>query len=295
MPNPLTALRRAGFSLGLLLGLTMTGASAQDLHPFADPSRLVVIGGSLTEIVYALGEEDKLVARDSTAVYPEAALSLPDVGYMRALAPEGVLSVDPTALLVLEGSGPPQALEVLSEAGVEYQTIADEHSHQGILAKVRAVGQVLGVPAKAEALATELDAALTAVEQQTASVPERRRVLFVLSAQDGKLMVSGTGTAANGAIALAGAVNAVTEFEGYKPLTDEAIIAAAPDAVLMMDNAGGHSLTPEELFGHPGLAATPAGQTHTLIHMDGAYLLGFGPRTAAAVAELAKSLYGAPQ
>src|SRR3954462_7652127 len=92
--------------------------SAQELRPFADTTRLVSIGGSLTEIIYALGEEKRLVARDQTATYPEAALALPDVGYMRALAPEGVLSVTPTALLVIESSGPPEALDVLSHAGV---------------------------------------------------------------------------------------------------------------------------------------------------------------------------------
>src|SRR5690606_22723330 len=77
--------------------------SAEELHKFSDTSRLVSIGGSLTEIVYELGVEGLLVARDQTALYPAAARELPDVGYARALAPEGVLSVNPTALLVLEG------------------------------------------------------------------------------------------------------------------------------------------------------------------------------------------------
>ncbi|MFK4811278.1 hemin ABC transporter substrate-binding protein [Devosia sp. ZW T5_3] len=277
---------------GAIVALASLPAAAQELHPFADSSRLVSIGGSLTEIIYALGEEGKLIARDQTATYPEAAAALPDVGYMRQLAPEGVLSVSPSALLVIEGSGPPEALEVLSHAGVEYQTVPESFSHDGILTKVRAVGQALGVPDKAEALASELDTALKAVEQRTADITTRKRVLFVLSAEGGKIQASGTGTAADGIIALAGAVNAIDEYSGYKALTEEAIIEAAPDVILMMDRGGDHSASNADLIGNPAIALTEAGRNHAIIRLDGAYLLGFGPRTAEAVSDLVDALYG---
>ncbi len=277
---------------GAIVALASLPANAQELHPFADSSRLVSIGGSLTEIIYALGEEGKLIARDQTATYPEAAAALPDVGYMRQLAPEGVLSVSPSALLVIEGSGPPEALEVLSHAGVEYQTVPESFSHDGILVKVRAVGQALGVPDKAEALASELDTALKAVEQRTADITTRKRVLFVLSAEGGKIQASGTGTAADGIIALAGAVNAIDEYSGYKALTEEAIIEAAPDVILMMDRGGDHSASNADLIGNPAIALTEAGRNHAIIRLDGAYLLGFGPRTAEAVSDLVDALYG---
>jgi iron complex transport system substrate-binding protein len=275
-----------------LLGTLALPASGQELHAFADSSRLVSIGGSLTEIIYALGEEEKLVARDQTALYPEAATKLPDVGYMRALAPEGVLSVDPTALLVIEGSGPPEALDVLSHAGVEYQTVPEGYSHEGILVKIRAVGQALGVEEQAESLAAEIDKALKAAEARTADITARKRVLFVLSTEGGKIQASGTDTAANGIIALAGAVNAVEDYSGYKALTEEAIIAAAPDVILMMDRGGDHAATDAELINHPAIALTEAGKNHAIIRLEGSYLLGFGPRTASAVGELIDALYG---
>ena len=275
-----------------LLGALALPASGQELHAFADSSRLVSIGGSLTEIIYGLGEEEKLVARDQTALYPEAASKLPDVGYMRALAPEGVLSVEPTALLVIEGSGPPEALDVLSHAGVEYQTVPEGYSHEGILLKVRAVGQALGVEEQAESLAAEIDKALKAAEARTADITERKRVLFVLSTEGGKIQASGTDTAANGIIALAGAVNAVEDYSGYKALTEEAIIAAAPDVILMMDRGGDHAATDVELINHPAIPLTEAGKNHAIIRLEGSYLLGFGPRTASAVGELIDALYG---
>jgi iron complex transport system substrate-binding protein len=284
--------RLAGAAL-LALTIGVSSATAQDLHAFADTSRVVSIGGSLTEIIFALGEEAKLVARDQTAVYPEAAMALPDVGYMRQLAPEGVLSVSPSALLVIEGSGPPEALEVLSTAGVEYQTVPEGYSADGVLGKIRAVGQALDAEEKAEALATEVKQQFADLAARTATITEPKRVLFVLSTQGGKIQASGTDTAAAGIIALAGATNAIDEYSGYKALTEEAIIDAAPDAIVMMDRGGDHAATDADLLANPAIALTPAGKTATIYRLDGAYLLGFGPRTAAAAGELADLLYGA--
>ena len=275
----------------LLVGGAGGVAMAQAITPFADNSRLVSIGGSLTEIIYALGEESHLVARDTTATYPEAATKLPNVGYMRALSAEGVLAVNPSAILVVHGSGPAEALAVLSKAGVPYVEVPDSFSGQAIVDKVLAVGTALGVDAKAKALADTLQSELAEVTATTAKVATPKRVLFVLSVQDGKLMASGIGTAANGIISLAGAVNAVGDYPGYKLLNDEAIIAAKPDVVLMMDNAGDGSATSAEVLANPGIAQTPAGANKAVIHMDGSYLLGFGPRTPAAVLDLVHQLY----
>lgn len=283
--------RKSLFAAAILAG-SLTAAVAQEVKPFADTSRLVSIGGSLTEIIYALGEEGRLVARDQTAVYPEAALKLPDVGYMRQLAPEGVLSVNPTALLIIEGSGPKETLDVLTKGSVEIVTVPEGFSHEGILEKVRVVGKALGVDAKAEELATKLDAELKSAEAITANVPERKRVLFILSMQEGKVMASGSDTAADGIIKLAGGVNAVEGYSGYKALTDEAIVTAKPDVILMMSREGGHVVTDEALFAQAGIAMTPAAASKAVVRVDGAYALGFGPRTASAIVDLATALYG---
>lgn len=267
-------------------------AAQDDTEPFADSSRLVAIGGSLTEIVYALGEEDRLVARDSTSVYPPVATKLPDIGYMRALSPEGVLSVDPSAILALEGSGPPETITVLEKASVPMVIVPESYDRKGILRKIAIVGAALGVEDKAEKLAVRIDADITAAEKRTTGIHAPRRVLFILSMQGGRILGSGGGTAADGIIRMAGGVNAITGFDGYKQLTDEAVIEARPDVVLMMDRAGAHAASVDELFSHPALAATPAAENKALIRMDGAYLLGFGPRTADAIRDLAAALYG---
>ena len=101
-----------------------------------------------------------------------------------------------------------------------------------------------------------------ALDALTATITAPKKVLFVLSMAGGKVQVAGTDTAANGVITMAGAVNAVTDYAGYKALTDEAIITAAPDVILMMDRGGGRRPCGggRELFGHPAIGLTPAGQ-----------------------------------
>ncbi|WP_378950521.1 hemin ABC transporter substrate-binding protein [Mesorhizobium sp. ANAO-SY3R2] len=286
--------RATALSLAVVLSSAPAGFAEGGETQFQDQSRIASVGGSITEIVYALGEEGKLVARDSTSVFPEAALSLPDVGYMRALSPEGVLSVNPSGILALEGSGPKEAIDVLKKASVPFVTVPDGFSHKGILDKIHIVGKALGADAKADALATEVDKQLTDAEALTSAIPpaERKRVLFILSLQGGKILAAGSDTAANGIIALAGGINAVEGYSGYKQLTDEAAITARPDVILMMDREGGLAIDDADLYAHPAIAPTPAAQAKRVIRMDGAYLLGFGPRTAAAVKELASAFYG---
>jgi len=288
------SLMRSGALFGLLSAAVLFSAPVQanEVAVLKDTSRVASIGGAITEIIYALGEEKKLVARDSTSVYPDAAFLLPDVGYMRALSPEGVLAVNPTGILALQGSGPKDAVEVLKKASVPYVEIKESWDHAGIVERIRAVGRAIGAEAKAETLAADTDKKLKHAEQLTAGIKERKRILFILSLQGGKILASGANTAANGIIELAGAVNAVEGFEGYKQLSDEAAITAKPDVILMMTRQGSHDAAEADLFAHPALAATPAAQNKQLVKMDGAYLLGYGPRTANAIRDLAVRLYG---
>jgi iron complex transport system substrate-binding protein len=292
MPRP-SVVSRALVAALVLSALAAAGGHAEEgQEVFADSSRIAAIGGSVTEIVYALGEEKKLVARDSTSMYPEAALKLPDVGYMRQLSPEGVLSVSPSGILALEGSGPREAVDVLRKASVPLISVPESFDRAGILEKIRVVGRALGADAKAATLAASVDAELQAAERLTAKIPQRKRVLFILSLQGGKILASGTGTAADGIIRLAGAVNAIDGYSGYKQLTDESAVTARPDVILMMDRGGDHSLSGDVVLAHPAISPTPAGQSKSLIRMDAGYLLGFGPRTASTIRDLATALYG---
>nr|WP_083096064.1 ABC transporter substrate-binding protein [Pseudophaeobacter leonis] len=273
--------------------MALFAASSASVAWADTPSRIVSIGGSVTEVVYALKQEARLVARDTTSTYPHAANALPNVGYARALSPEGVLSVDPDLILATQGSGPPETLEVLKQANVTYVEVPEIYTAQGVLTKIATVATALGQQQAGETLAAqvsaELDAALALATEVAGDSP--KRVLFVLSTQGGRITVSGKDTAADGIIAMAGAQNAITAFSGYKQMTDEAIAAAAPDIILAMDRGGDHGLTKETLLTMPALMLTPAAQNGHLVRMTGLRLLGFGPRTATAVKELSQAFH----
>lgn len=104
-------------------------------------------------------------------------------------------------------------------------------------------------------------------------------------------MAGGADTSADAAIRLAGGVNAATGFSGFKTMVDEAVIAAAPDVVVVMDRGGDHAVTPDALFALPAFQSTPAARDRALIPMDGLYLIGFGPRAPMAARDLAAALY----
>ncbi|MEO9576464.1 MAG: ABC transporter substrate-binding protein [Tateyamaria sp.] len=255
---------------------------------------VIAIGGDVTEIVYALGQGHRLLARDATSTYPAEARSLPDVGYMRRLSAEGVLSFAPSLIVSAEGAGPPEVIDILRAADVQFAEVPEGYDIDAIVQKVKSVGAALDVPDKAETLARDTRTAMDAVLARTAqSNPSPKRVMFILSTQGGRILASGTGTGADGIIGMAGGINAISEFEGYKPLSDEAVSAAAPDIILMMDRSGDHAATDDELFGLPALSVTPAAQNRDVVRMDGLFLLGFGPRTADAVAALNRALYPA--
>lgn len=255
-------------------------------------NRIVTIGGDITEIVYALGAGGRIIARDTTSSYPPEANAKPDVGYMRALSAEGVLSVKPDLIIAIEGSGPKDAITLLEAASVPIVIVPERRSGDSIIAKVRLIADILGETEKGNQIADTLTTKFKALETAVAKIPEnqRKKAVFVMSLNGGKPLAAGHNTAADSMIALAGGINPMAEVEGYKPASDEALIAAAPEVVVMMNSQQG-APKPEVVFDSPALRATPAARDKALVAMDGLYLLGFGPRTADAARDLARALY----
>lgn len=253
----------------------------------SNANRIVAIGGSVTEIIYALGEEKRLIARDTTSNFPPEANKLPDVGYMRALSSEGVLSVNPDLIVALNGSGPKETVDVLKQAAVTYVEIEDKFDAQGVVSKIEAVGAAIGATDKAKALADKAAADLKVADAEAKASGKSPRAVFILSMQGGKVMAAGTDTAANGILTMAGATNVFSDFTGYKQVADEAMLKAEPEVIVMMDRSGDHAADNSEFLAQPALAGSPAVRNGNIIRMDGNYMLGFGPRTAQVVRELA--------
>lgn len=278
-------IRGAGLA-GLVLGLAVSVAGAEETG-----RRVVSLGGSVTEIVVALGAGDRLIGRDSTSTWPPEVTGLPDVGYLRALSAEGVLALGPDLVLAEADAGPVEAVEALQAAGVPFVSMPGASDPAGVVAKIEAVAAALDLAPAGQALAAEVAAGLAAAEARAAAVTAPKRVLFILSVQGGRIMAAGQDSSADHIIALAGGVNALSGVTGYVQVTDEAVIAAAPDVILMMAAEGPRAISDADLAALPALAETPALRGGQVLRMDGLLLLGFGPRTPEAARLLHDALY----
>ncbi|GAB5038098.1 heme/hemin ABC transporter substrate-binding protein [Bartonella henselae] len=284
------------FLICILLSFTFFSKQviSEPVTHFPENARIVSIGGSLTEIVYALGAQDQLVARDSTSVYPQEALKLPVLGYMRALSPEGVLSLAPEGILLVEGSGPASTIDILKKTSIPIVIIPENYSRESVIEKIRLVGKALHREMQAATLIEKINRDFVDNDALLAKVTKPKRVLFVLSVQNGRIMASGTGTAADGMIKLSGGINAITGYKGYKLLNSEALLKANPDVILLVKH-GENSTNIDKILALPAIQATTAAKNQAIKQMDAMYLLGFGPRTANASKELIDMLYGVGQ
>lgn len=272
-------------------GLSATAAQAQATVAAKMP-RIVSVSGATTEIVYALGAEKQLVGTDTTSLYPAAALQTPKVGYMRQLSAEGLLSLKPDAVIGTTEAGPGVVMDQVRSAGVKVELVEADHSWAEVQRKVAAVGRATSRVAQAAALQAKLDAqwaeVLAAVARKTGRKP---RAVFILT-HSGAPQVAGEKTAAHAMFNFAGLDNALitpggsANFSGYRAMTPEALVTAAPDVIVTTTQGVEASGGLDKFWQRPGLKLTPAYKRRALVALDALYLIGFGPRLPQAVAEL---------
>lgn len=270
--------------LSLLLGLALAST------PVPPEARVVTLGGAVTETVCALGRCGAIVAADASSTAPTEVADRATLGFHRRIAAEGVLSVRPDLVLTTVESGPPEAIAQIRASGVRVVEVPGEATAAGALERIRFLGELLGAREQAARLADRVNGELAAVASAVAGAP-RPRVLFVYARGGGTMMVAGRDTAAAELIGLAGGVNAIDAFDGYKALTAEAAVMARPDVVLVTTGGLGVLGGAAGVWQAPGLAQTPAGQKGRLVVVDDLLLLGFGPRLGEAVRTVARGLH----
>nr|WP_275448222.1 ABC transporter substrate-binding protein [Mesorhizobium sp. IRAMC:0171] len=252
--------------------------------------RIVTLGSDITEIVYALNAGERIVAVDRGSRYPQAAAEKPNVGYRRKLSVEGLAALDPDLIIAADDIGPAEAVDVLSSLTIPIVYVPEDNSRDGIRRKVELVAATLDLEKAGTNLSRQVMETFDVATRLTADIPTERRRKVVFFHGLVRLTAAGADTAADAIIRYAGGINPMAEVVGYKAASEEKLIELAPDVILMMgDGKGGP--TASEVFAVPALAATPAARTEALLVLDGAYMIGFGPRTADAIRDLARALY----
>jgi iron complex transport system substrate-binding protein len=267
---------------GLFGLLAMTGTARAQTPP-----RIVSLDGTVSEILCDLGLQARLVGVDVTSTYPESLQKLPKVGHNRTISAEGVLAQRPTLVLTTEKAGTKaEVLDQLRSAGVQVITFKQAFTVEGTRKLITDIAATCHVPSKANAVIRRMDSDLANVQKAGG----RPKVLFIYARGAGTMFVAGRGTPVEKMIELAGGQNATPQFDDFKQLTTEALVAANPDVILLFDTGLESLGRASGLLNVPGVAQTSAGKNKRFVTMDGHLLTGFTPRLGKALSELARKI-----
>jgi len=284
-------LKRA-YSLALMaVLLPFSSIKSQD-------NKIVCVGGTITEIVVALGFEDQIVGIDQTSTFPESIKTKPSVGYRNSIQAEGILSLKPTVIIYQKGYLKLDVERQLNQISLKHLGIAEEHSVSQAKETIMQIASLLNVESKGAALIKQLDVDEERLKAylKANKMDQIAKVLFIYARGAGNLMVSGENTFAESIINLAGGELAIENIEGFKPIDYETVLTAKPTHLLYFKTGLQSFGGVDAVLKHPIFSKTPTGQNTTgIISMDGLYLSGFGPRVNQAALDLAKMLYPTSQ
>ncbi|MEM6475249.1 MAG: ABC transporter substrate-binding protein [Pseudomonadota bacterium] len=274
--------------LSLVFCFLLAACATEEPAPKVD--RIVTVGGDVTEIVYALGAGDRIVATDSTSVYPAEAAKTEKVGYVRRLSAEGVLATNPELILISGAAWPEEALEQIRAVGIDVVEMPTEYTIESIVEKVRIVAEAIGEVDAGKELIAKIESDWKAAQAEIAKFDASPRALFFTTLRDGVPQAAGTETAAHGVVGLLGGRNLFDSQSGYTPISTEAAVAANPDMILVMTHDAGENGGLEGMTSNPAISLTQAVSDNRVFLVDSVRIMQFGPRTPEAMVELAKAI-----
>lgn len=242
-------------------------------------SKIVSVGGSITETIAALGHSDKLIGVDLSSIYPKEVTSdLPNVGYWLSLPQEGILSLKPEVAIISSQAAPKKVVDALPGFGVKTYIIDDKPSLESAKKKISQVGEILDEDKKAKNIISRIEKNIFKIEEELKG-KEKKRVLFVFSRGKGTMMAAGPKTKPGVMIELAGGTN-VLEFPQYTKISAESILQMNPDVIIKANHAGDSGLSSEVV------ASTNAGKNNQIYDMDMLLISGFTVRVDQALEDL---------
>ena len=259
----------------------------------SNSQRIVVAGGSVAEILYFIDADKKIVATDVTSTFPDEAQNHPSIGYVRNLSAEGILSMNPSLILGEDDMGPPNVITQLIDIEVDIRTIPEEKSVDGILDKIYCIASILDMKSEAEQeINKTLMPDIIALENMYIKNSKRlKRVMFILSMHANRIIVAGAGTTGDGYIKLTGAKNIFGNLEGWKSVSQEAIVKENPDYIIMSQRDLHNTETIKNVKENPIFKNIKAGREGNFIFDEAMAMLGFGPRTIRSALQSALTIY----
>ncbi|HAT1571613.1 TPA: hemin ABC transporter substrate-binding protein [Kluyvera cryocrescens] len=251
--------------------------------------RIVVAGGSLTELIYAIGAGNRVVGVDETTSYPPQTQALPHIGYWKQLSSEGILSLRPDSFITWQDAGPQLVFDQLRAQKVNVVTLPRVPATvEQMYANIHALAKNLNAEPQGDALVNTLRQRLDAVAQSSASKPAPIKAMFILSAGGSAPQVAGKGSVADAIMTLAGAQN-VAQHPQYRSYSAEALIAADPEVIIVTSQMVDGDIN--RLSTIAGITRTAAWKNQRIVMLDQALILGMGPRVADAVETLHRQFW----
>ena len=246
-----------------------------------DHSRIIIAGGSLTEIVFFLGLEDKLIGVDITSNFPESAKEIPSIGYVRTLSAEGILSLEPSLILGENDMGPPMVIDQIQKTSVDLRIISEKRSVIGILEKINCIGSIINYKSEAATLINDKLIAMVdeLLKLQKTNSAKNTKAMLILSMGGTSPVVAGRNTSGNGFINMIGAQNIFESHEGWKPVSEESILKNNPDIIIIPKREVHKNSSIKSFLDSSHLKKTKAVKNNKIISEDAMAMLGFGPRT----------------
>ncbi len=275
--------------------LLLAAAACQKSGPAgAGGQRVVCVSKQINEYLYDIGAQGVLVARDLTSIYPPAIISLPSVGYHRALNAEGIISMKPTLFLNDGNFGPDAVLSQVKKVGIPVLTLRPGGTVDSAEAMLVRLGALFHHDSQADRVVNTWQAGMDSVYADTAQWigKPRPRVLIIHFGQIANdYLALKRGGPADEMLHWAGADNAIDSAGGMARLTPELIARAAPDVIIATDVGFDRYGSVEQFKTLPGVALTPAGRHNRIYRITEQEIMYFGPRTPAVVRELARMVH----
>ncbi len=243
--------------------------------------KIVSLNGGITEILAALGHQQEIVGTDVTSVYPENLKQTAKVlGHMRTITIEPIMALNPTLIMASGKDMNPELLKKIGESKIQTEVYNQEFSVEGTKRLIEQVAKTVG-NTDYQNLYKKIDEDLAKVQP----LSQKPKVLFIY-ARGNNLMVSGKDTQMASLINIAGGENAINDFDGFKPLTPEALVKYNPDFLLFFTDGLQSSGGIDGVLKVPGISQTTAGKKKQIIAMDGGLMSSFGPRLGEAAYSL---------
>lgn len=272
--------------------LTITDGAGRTVSFERAVETVISLAPSTTEIVYALGAGDRMVAVDMYSDFPAEVADLtkitnPDmsVNYeqISALAPDVVLAAAITS---------PDVITQLETLGIKVVVVGTFSStFKSIQSDIHLVGDVLGLRDQATELTSKMQVDWDALVAKVADQEVRPRVFWELDATDpAKPYTIGAGNFVNELLTAAGGINIFGETENpYPQVSLEQIVAEAPDVILLADSIWG--VTPDMVYSRAGWDEIPAVKNKMVYPINDNLVSRPGPRIVEGLAEVVGALY----